>query len=91
MGEVQLFDFADEEISKLENTIFEDLLKPENTNININFVDLDNIDKIPITPDIIQKLYKNLENNIYNQDQKTKVLDILKKQVNNLNPSKINS
>lgn len=78
MGPSELFSFTDENIPKIENIqLDESVAKKSNKDF-----DIDNIENIKITPELIQILHNKIHNNEFSDEEKTKILAVLKKNLN---------
>jgi len=81
MGSSKLFSFTDENIPKLENS--KKVYNPDKPNPNADiFQYIDNLSESKLTPEIINTISQKIQNNHFTQEEKTKILDYLKRHLN---------
>ncbi len=78
IGNSQMFSFTDETIPKMEN--LKRYYNPDKPNPNAEIFEfIDNLSESKLTPEIIQTITQKIQNKDFTPEEKTKILDYLKK------------
>ena len=81
MGPSKLFSFTDENIQKIENV--KKVYNPDKPNANAEIFEyIDNLHESKLTPEILNTISQKIENNHFTPEEKTKILDYLKRHLN---------
>jgi hypothetical protein len=81
MGPSKLYSFTDENIPKIENV--KKLYNPDKPNANSEIFEyIDNLHESKLTPEILNTISQKIENNHFTPEEKTKILDYLKRHLN---------